>query len=65
MTTKASIERNLKAMQNDPEDARHGTTTGYRYGCRCEACREANSASHKARRRRNVMELYAYRFQLK
>lgn len=32
--------------------APHGTTTGYHeYGCRCESCREANSAYETARRR--------------
>lgn len=31
----------LAQMLADPYDARHGTTTGYQYGCRCERCLEA------------------------
>ena len=33
-----SKERCLKQMQEDPTDKRHGTATGYNYGCRCEKC---------------------------
>lgn len=28
-------------MRRPVRDHQHGTTTGYSYGCRCEACRDA------------------------
>lgn len=30
--------RYLEEMEENPEDPRHGTLTGYAYGCRCERC---------------------------
>lgn len=35
------------AFREDLTDPRHGTENGYRnLGCRCDACRAANSRSH-------------------
>lgn len=34
-----------------PEKIKHGTRTGYRNGCRCKACTQANSAYWYAQRR--------------
>lgn len=31
-------KKHLKAMLENPDDKRHGTRTGYLYGCRCEKC---------------------------
>jgi hypothetical protein len=33
-------------LAQDPDDPRHGTSTGYTYGCRCEPCREAKMDSN-------------------
>jgi hypothetical protein len=35
----------------------HGTTTGYRYGCRCEECRAANTAQGREGRVRRAAAL--------
>lgn len=40
---KATRAANLERMQSDPADPRHGTATGYGYGCRCYRCCYAKS----------------------
>ena len=37
---KSSIA-NIDAFKANPDDKRHGTRTGYMYGCKCERCLEA------------------------
>lgn len=34
--------------------AEHGTRTNYRYGCRCDACREAHNAYYRQTRYRTT-----------
>ncbi|NTU88451.1 MAG: HNH endonuclease [Actinobacteria bacterium] len=43
----------LKEMEANKDDKRHGTSTGYQYGCRCERCCSANRIyQFNARQRR-------------
>ena len=42
----------LQRFKADPDDRRHGTVTGYNYGCRCDRCCEAGRAKAKERKER-------------
>lgn len=45
----------LREMQENPDDRRHGTLSGYTYGCRCERCSRAMAeyrVAHKEKVRR-------------
>lgn len=45
-------DRILQQMQTDPGHEKHGTPTGYTYGCRCERCREAQAERKRKYARR-------------
>lgn len=47
-------EKRLAAMKADPNDERHGTHTGYLYGCRCEKCKEAGRIGRTDRKHGTV-----------
>lgn len=46
-----TMRNRLIAMCDDPMDKRHGTTTGYKYGCRCNRCKAAQSEFAKRYRK--------------
>jgi hypothetical protein len=57
--TRTSNARALAAMQANPDDTRHGTLTGYGYGCRCDACGPVGRAYHAADRGMNRRKRFA------
>lgn len=54
ITSEKSRQKRLAEMKADPNDRKHGTYTGYTYGCRCDRCVEvgrSKSRAFNARRR--------------
>lgn len=54
----ASARSALAGMRADPRDRRHGTVTGYNYGCRCGRCRAAKHEWYEKAYRERRKHLY-------
>jgi hypothetical protein len=59
--TKEQRASQLAVMQADAYDPRHGTLTGYVYGCRCSHCAAAMAERDAAPERRTTHRDYALR----
>ena len=55
-----SRAKRLAEMQANPLDGRHGTYTGYNYGCRCPYCVQAHSEYKAAYYKRTKAQRRAY-----
>ena len=42
---KSKHKKYLEKLKENPNDKRHGTRSGYVYGCRCDACKAARHDS--------------------
>lgn len=40
---KQRADRRKRELDDNPDDARHGTLTGYQCGCKCDRCKAANA----------------------
>lgn len=47
----------LEKLKDNPDDPRHGTSSGYHIGCRCDRCKEFYRLDHKAKINRYLSEM--------
>lgn len=57
MNDKEKRERYLSLMLASERDPRHGTSKGYKYGCRCDRCKAAMREAHFERKAREQHKL--------
>lgn len=63
MSDKETRARYLRMMLANERDPRHGTSKGYKYGCRCDRCKAAMREAHferKAREQRKLAQPQAF-----